>query len=375
MTVQIRSLPTVSYALHQTSPENFTNQLRDALLSHGFLYLDDIASSFPSWIDSWDQAFSDSRAFFKLPIEEKQKISMLESKHFRGYSAFKVEVTAGKKDLREQIDFGPETPPHPETPSNLFLSLYGPNLFPTSTQVPHFRSSILTFRSQLLTISQTLLHFIAQSITPSPNLIEKHWYPLSETARDRELAECEPDYSRMKVVRYPVVRKEEEDEGALGVGAHKDGGGLTLLAQDQTGGLQVQAWDGVWIDVTPKKYALVINIGQVLERLTCGVYSATTHRVLPTFGTEPRLSIPFFFSPTLQAHLTPLDPLKDLHPSVLDHLEASTSEKVSEVKKNDLHEEVFGKMAWRGISRSHGDVWERWYGKDVDPVGGAEVVS
>ncbi|SCV67228.1 BQ2448_5874 [Microbotryum intermedium] len=363
MTVPARSLPTVSYSLYQTSPEAFIHQLRDALLSHGFLYLDDIASSLPSWTESWDQAFAVSSAFFQLPVEEKENIAMLESKHFRGYSGFKVEVTAGKKDLREQIDFGPETPPHPESSSNLYLSLYGPNLFPTSSQVPTFRTSILSFRSQLHQIAQTLLHAIALSITSRPDLIEQAWYPRSDSDRDRKMAEFEPDYSRMKIVSYPVVKREEQHEGALGVGAHKDGGGLTLLAQDQTGGLQVQAWDGVWIDVTPKKYALVINIGQVLERLTVGIYSATTHRVLPTLGTQPRLSIPLFFSPTLQAHLTPLDPVQDLHPS----------EKVSEVKQNDLHEEVFGKMAWRGISRSHGDVWERWYGKEVDPVGGPEV--
>jgi len=48
---------------------------------------------------------------------------------------------------------------------------------------------------------------------------------------------------------------------------------------------------------------------------------------------------------------------------------------VSEVKPGDLHEEVFGRAAWRGITRSHGDVWSRWYGREVDPVGGPEVLA
>jgi len=69
----------------------------------------------------------------------------------------------------------------------------------------------------------------------------------------------------MKVVRYPPVREgEDEDEGALGVGAHKDGGALTLLAQDATGGLQVQLWDGEWVGVEPRGYELVVNVGQVV---------------------------------------------------------------------------------------------------------------
>lgn len=62
-------------------------------------------------------------------------------------------------------------------------------------------------------------------------------------------------------VRYPPV---EPGSPGLGVGAHKDGGGLTLLAQDNTGGLQVQNWSGEWINVEPKAYALVINVGQVM---------------------------------------------------------------------------------------------------------------
>lgn len=70
-----------------------------------------------------------------------------------------------------------------------------------------------------------------------------------------------PPYSRSKVVGYPPVPEGVE---GLGVGGHKDGGGLTLLAQDEVGGLEVQAWNGEWINARPIKGVLVINIGQVM---------------------------------------------------------------------------------------------------------------
>lgn len=71
-----------------------------------------------------------------------------------------------------------------------------------------------------------------------------------------------PPYSRLKVVRYPPLPS--TSVGILGVGPHKDGGALTLLAQDMCGGLEVQMWDGKWVGVEPRQNGLVINVGQVM---------------------------------------------------------------------------------------------------------------
>lgn len=184
------------------------------------------------------------------------------------------------------------------------------------------------------------------------------------------------DYSRSKTVSYPPSPPGTQ---GLGVGAHKDGGGLTILAQDDSGGLQVQRSDnGVWCDVEPRgDGVLVINVGQVIERLSRGLCAATTHRVLPTRSDapKPRLSIPFFLSPSLEAKVEPV-PRDSLRPEMLERLEAleredGDSRRVSEVKKGDLHEREFGRAAWRGISRSHADVWRRWW-SEWDSVGGPE---
>ncbi len=90
--------------------------------------------------------------------------------------------------------------------------------------------------------------------------------------------------------RYPGRDSAGDDQG---VGAHKDGGFLTLLLQDENRGLQVETDDG-WVDVTPKRGTLVVNIGELLELASNGYLRATVHRVVtPPAGTE-RLSVPFF---------------------------------------------------------------------------------
>lgn len=125
----------------------------------------------------------------------------------------------------------------------IYLSLYGPNLYPSS--LPSFAPTIAHYRSHLETIARVLLQLIAESLTPNPSLL---------TAPFESTDPHTPAYSRMKVVNYPTSSAGPEEEGALGVGAHADGGGITLLAQDEVGGLQVQRWDtGEWIDVLPRR--------------------------------------------------------------------------------------------------------------------------
>jgi isopenicillin N synthase-like dioxygenase len=89
-----------------------------------------------------------------------------------------------------------------------------------------------------------------------------------------------------------------------GVGEHTDYGLLTLLAQDENGGLQIAAPEG-WIDAVPIAGAFVCNIGDMLERLTGGWYRSTAHRVRNLSG-RGRLSWPFFLDPGFTAEVPPL---------------------------------------------------------------------
>ncbi len=95
------------------------------------------------------------------------------------------------------------------------------------------------------------------------------------------------------------------DESIIGIGAHTDYGNLTILAQDDVGGLQVMNRDGQWVEGTPIAGTFVINIGDLLQRLTNDRYLANLHRVVNASGRE-RYSIPFFIDADYDAEFAPL---------------------------------------------------------------------
>lgn len=101
----------------------------------------------------------------------------------------------------------------------------------------------------------------------------------------------------IRFLHYPPV--EATEEGQMGVGAHTDSGTLTVLFQDDAGGLQVQSKDGSWIDASPMEGTVVINTGELLARWTNNVFKATPHRVIPrpTASKTGRHSIAFFSDP------------------------------------------------------------------------------
>src|SRR5690606_21542799 len=96
-----------------------------------------------------------------------------------------------------------------------------------------------------------------------------------------------------------------------GVGEHTDYGLLTILLQDQIGGLQVRTPDG-WVDAAPVPGTFICNIGDMLERMTGGWYRSTAHRVVRNTSGQDRLSFPLFFDPNYFAQVHPIDGLPDV---------------------------------------------------------------
>ena len=225
-----------------------------------------------------------SRSFFALPEAEKVKIAMARGgRAWRGFFPVGGELTSGKPDIKEGVYFGEELGPRdPRVTAG--LPLHGPNLFPDA--VPELKPAVMTFMRE----AERSAHAIMEGIAASLGL-DAQYFRRAYTAQPTML---------FRVFHYPASAP---DQG-WGVGEHTDYGLLTLLAQDDIGGLAVKTPHG-WIEAPPIHGALVCNIGDMLDRLTSGAYRSTPHRVLNASG-RSRLSFPFFFDPGFDARIVPL---------------------------------------------------------------------
>jgi isopenicillin N synthase-like dioxygenase len=226
-----------------------------------------------------------SRAFFDLAEAEKMEIAMEHGgRAWRGYFPVGAELTSGRPDLKEGLYFGTELPLTDER-VRAGMPLHGPNLFPR--QVPELRATVLGYLDALTVAAQAVLRGVALSLD-----LDGDYFAVSYTANPTVL---------FRIFRYPPQAR--TDDG-WGVGEHTDYGLLTLLAQDDNGGLQVRARRG-WVDAPPVPHTFVCNIGDMLDRLTGGWYRSTPHRVRNVSGRD-RLSFPFFFDPDFTAEVPPL---------------------------------------------------------------------
>ena len=108
----------------------------------------------------------------------------------------------------------------------------------------------------------------------------------------------------LRLLKYPPQRPQSPDD-LYGSAPHKDFGCLTLLAQDEVGGLQVQTPSGEWVDAPPMEDAFVVNVGDMLHRMSNGRLLSTPHRVINRTGRE-RYSVPFFYDPHVSLEIQPL---------------------------------------------------------------------
>ena len=109
-----------------------------------------------------------------------------------------------------------------------------------------------------------------------------------------------------RIFNYPPSAGVPEGEKAWGVGEHTDYGVLTILKQDGSGGLQVKSRSR-WVEAPPVAGSFVCNIGDMLDRMTRGLYRSTPHRVRNPSARD-RLSFPFFFDPNFDAEVKPIEP-------------------------------------------------------------------
>lgn len=278
MTPDDATLPVISLAKLQdpTSRAGEVARLRQVTHEVGFFYLAD--HGVPA--DLAEALFAAARAFFAQPDEVKREISNINSPHYRGYAHIGDELTQGRVDWREQIDFAVERPEcRDDLAGRPWSVLEGPNLWPQSA--PELKPLVEEWLERNTAVSHTLLAAWAESLGQAPDFFA---------------AVSQQPFPLMKIARYPG---HDGSETSQGVGAHKDSGVLTLLLPEPgSTGLQVER-AGHWVDVPTIPGLFVVNIGELLEAATGGYLVATPHRVLPPEPGTQRYSLPYFFTSNL----------------------------------------------------------------------------
>jgi isopenicillin N synthase-like dioxygenase len=226
-----------------------------------------------------------SRQFFTQDVETKMRVRMaLGGRAWRGYFRVGDELTSGQPDQKEGLYFGAELPAdHALVQAG--TPLHGPNLFPVEPE--GMREAVLDYLAALTRLGHRLMAGLALSLG-----LEQSYFADRYTGEPLTL---------FRIFNYPPP----PDPALWGVGEHTDYGLLTILAQDDAGGLEVRSRSR-WVAAPPVPGSFVCNIGDMLDRMTRGLYRSTPHRVRNP-APRGRLSLPFFFDPNFFARVQPID--------------------------------------------------------------------
>ncbi len=222
--------------------------------------------------------------FFALDESTKDRIAMRHGgRAWRGWFAVGHELTSGVPDDKEGLYFGTELPPD-DPRVRAGLPLHGPNLFPD--EPAELGPLVLEWMARTTEVGRVVLSGLAVGLG-----LEADWF-------ERWVADPTVLF---RIFHYPPPPP--GFAGSWGVAEHTDYGLLTLLVQDDTGGLEVRV-DDRWIEVPPAEDAIVCNLGDMLERVTGGRLRSTPHRVrLPE---QDRYSFPLFLDPSWDAEMEPI---------------------------------------------------------------------
>jgi len=246
--------------------------IRDACLSKGFFYITGHGIA-PALVEA---VLRESRAFFDLPLVERLRVRRECSICHRGYEPMggqDLEQT-GTPDLKEAFYLGVDLPE--DDPRVLARKVnHGPNQWP---RLPGFRNVMEDYFAAMLDLSVRLMGAIALSL---------------DLAEDHFAGFCSEAVALLRLLHYPQQRANGLPS-EKGCGAHTDWGAITLLLQDDAGGLQIRDPAHGWLHAPPLHGTFVVNIGDLISRWTNDRYHSTEHRVINLSGRD-RYSVPFFF--------------------------------------------------------------------------------
>ncbi|WEW61046.1 hypothetical protein PRK78_006535 [Emydomyces testavorans] len=268
-----------------SSPECLAtiSQIHSAFSTWGIFILTGTNCVPPSLTNSVRAALN---KFFSLPSQKKEQLHLRNGGWaWRGYMPWGGEGSNGSIDQKEGFYGGPELNPEAESPWK-GLPTYGMNQFPDE-DVPEMRKLVLEYIEKVTELGLMISDAMSVGLG-----LEKG------EVRQRVL-EPEP----IQLFRAFKYSKREGIE-TCGIGEHSDFGFLTILSQNAAG-LQVVSPSGEWVNVPVIPDSFVVNVGDILDRLTSGLYISPLHRVLPPSSMSERLSIPFFFDPAWTAKMQP----------------------------------------------------------------------
>ena len=264
-------IASVSLADADKDPESFAQELGRSFVDYGFAVIRD--HGIPQQLI--DRAEAKSKEFFALPEEAKQKYFIDGQGGARGYTPFGIETAKGLKasDLKEFWHVGRELPA-----GHKYAASMAPNIWPSEIQ--SFKDTFLELYEEFDKAGLKVLRAIARFLK-----VDEDYF--TATVRDGN--------SVMRLLHYPAQGEPTGEH--IRAGAHEDINTITLLLGAEEAGLELKTRDGRWIPVMSRHGELVINIGDMLQRLTNGLLRSTTHRVVnpaPDRASHARFSMPYF---------------------------------------------------------------------------------
>lgn len=262
-------IPVLSMSLPKAQ---FAREIGDSFRTFGFAMVRD----FPIDRTLIDRAMEMSKAFFALPEAEKRKYHDAAIAGARGYTPFGTEIAkdARAHDLKEFWHIGRDLPPE----SPLADASMPPNVWPERPE--GFRELFTELYRQYDATGAAILSAIAVYLG-----LDENWFD----------AAIEDGNSVMRLLHYPPIERLEGE--AIRAGAHGDINLITLLLGAEEAGLELLFQGREWISASPPEGAMVINCGDMLERLTNHYLPSTIHRVRnpdPERARFSRYSMPFF---------------------------------------------------------------------------------
>ena len=267
--MELDTLPVLSLA---DDPARFAQEIGDSFKTFGFALVRDHG------IDQGliDRAWDLTAQFFALPEAEKRGYFIEGQGGARGYTPFGTEIAKGAKlhDLKEFWHVGRDLPPG----SPLADASMPPNVWPSRPE--GFRETFEPLYAAFDECGATILSRIAVYLG-----LAADWF---DPAIDE-------GNSVLRLLHYPPI--DDAEGGAIRAGAHEDINLITLLLGAEEAGLELLTQEGRWISAAPPPGAMVINVGDMLQRLTNHVLPSTTHRVRNPDSARAafsRYSMPFF---------------------------------------------------------------------------------